>query len=49
MIEYGRDYNRLSGEIWKEHYVQREMAQPMSKNVTVHGLWAGQAHDVPDE
>jgi len=38
MIEYGRDYNRLSGEIWKEHYVQREMAQPMSKKLTERSL-----------
>jgi len=27
MIEYGRDYDRISGRIWNEHYIQREMAQ----------------------
>jgi len=30
MIEYGREYGRLSGKIWKEHYVQRETTHTMS-------------------
>ena len=31
MINYGRDYSRLSGEIWNELYIQPETAQALLK------------------